>query len=297
MNQNHNTSPISSEKAKTKKHRTNWHEAAVCAVQIELRDYADLLDFQPEYALGKNSYRIDLLVIKKLNSTPIPKNIARIFRHYNLFEIKGVGSSVKINTYYKTIGYAGIFIDQISTTEQYSSLDLTITFLSFHYPRELMKHLTCERNLVVAKSSPGVYYINKEIFRVQIIVTKELPPEENLYLRCLTNQLQDTALVNRLANDYKEHQEQDIYMKYMNQLTNANVKKEGESPMVCEGILNLCGTSSAEIIERTTKERDAYYLPKIDELASSNTLMSSQINYLKNLLKQHNIPFDLDSVK
>lgn len=74
--------------------------------------------------------------------------------------------------------------------------------------------------------------------------------------------------------------------------------------MVCEGLLNLFGTSSEEIIERTTKERDAYYLPKIDELissnqqlTSSNTLMFSQINYLKNLLKQNNIPFDLDSVK
>lgn len=174
-----------------------------------------------------------------------------------------------------------------------------------------MKHLINERNLVVAKSSSGVHCISKEIFIVQIIVTKELPPEENLYLRCLTDQLQDTTLVNRLSEDYKEHQDQDIYMKYMNQLTNANVKKEGESPMVCEGILNLCGTSSEEIIERTTKERDAYYLPKINkltssneqlissnkQLTSSNTLMFSQINYLKNLLKQNNIPFDLDSIK
>lgn len=60
------TSPIFSEKSKIKKRRTNWHEAAVCAIQIELRDYVDLLDFQPEYALGKNNYRIDLLVIKTI---------------------------------------------------------------------------------------------------------------------------------------------------------------------------------------------------------------------------------------
>lgn len=25
-------------------HRTNWHEAAVCAIQIDLRDYAHMLD-------------------------------------------------------------------------------------------------------------------------------------------------------------------------------------------------------------------------------------------------------------
>lgn len=58
--------------------------------------------------------------------------------------------------------------------------------------------------------------------------------------------------------------------------------------MICEGILNLCGTSSAEIIERTKKEDAEYYLPKIEQLSSQN-------NYLKALLKQHNIPFDLES--
>ncbi len=58
--------------------------------------------------------------------------------------------------------------------------------------------------------------------------------------------------------------------------------------MVCEGLLNLCGTSSAEIIERTKKEDAEYYLPKIEQLTSQNA-------YLKTLLVKHNIPFDLKS--
>lgn len=56
---------------------------------------------------------------------------------------------------------------------------------------------------------------------------------------------------------------------------------EGDLLMVCEGLLNLFGTSSEEIIERTRKEEAEYYLPKID--------------YLKSLLTQNNIPFDLDA--
>ncbi len=56
--------------------------------------------------------------------------------------------------------------------------------------------------------------------------------------------------------------------------------------MVCEGILNLCGTSSEEIIERTGK-RGRVLPAKIDSL-------STQIAYLKSLLEQHNIPFQLD---
>lgn len=58
--------------------------------------------------------------------------------------------------------------------------------------------------------------------------------------------------------------------------------------MICEGILNLCGTSSAEIIERTKKEDAEYYQPKLKQQAS-------QIDYLKSLLKKNNIPFQLDA--
>lgn len=108
--------------------------------------------------------------------------------------------------------------------------------------------------MTIENFSPGVYYINKETFNTQIIVTNKLSSEEYLYLHCLTNKLQDTGLVNRLAADYKLHQEQDIYIRYMHQLTTANIKTKEDSPMICEGILNLCGTSSEEIIERTRKE-------------------------------------------
>lgn len=278
---------------KRKKHRVNWHEAASCAIQIELQDYAELLEYQSEYNLGKNSYRIDLLVIKKLTNQSIPKNIALIFRTFNLFEIKGIGSSASIDSYYKTIGYAGLLVSQacvkhphapqkiFSDKKTYSSLDISLTLLSCHYPRKLIKHLREERKIVVEKSSPGVYHINKETFTAQIIVTSKLPPEENLYLHCLTNKLQDKGLINCLADDYKLHQEQDTYIRYMHQLTTANIKLKGDTPMVCEGILNLCGTSSEEIIERTRREDEDYYMPRI--------------NYLKSLLEQNNIPFDLDN--
>ena len=161
--------------------------------------------------------------------------------------------------------------------------------------------MSAGEKLTVAKISPGVYHINKETFIAQIIVTKQLPTEENLYLRCLTNKLQDAGLINRLADDYQKHQEQDVYIRYMHQITTANLKTKGDLPMVCEGLLNLFGTSSEEIIERTKKEDAEYYLPKIDQLSaqneslsSRNDSLSSQIDYLKSLLTQHNIPYQLE---
>lgn len=274
-----------------KRHYTNWHEAAVCAIQIELRNYTQFLEFQPEYILGKNSYRIDLLIIRKLSSQLIPKNIAKIFTDFNLFEVKGAGSSVNTDCYYKTIGYAGIFINQTGNPNQYTNVNISLSFLCLHYPRNLMKHLKNERKLTVAKFVPGVYYIIKEIFPVQIIVTKELIPEDNLYLRCLTGKLWEPFLVNMLADDYKAHQEQDIYRKYMDQLANANTSAKGGSTMICEGIFKICGTSSAEIIERTRKEEADYYLPKLDKQTAFIAELTSQIDYLKKLLAENNIPF------
>lgn len=159
----------------------------------------------------------------------------------------------------------------------------------------LPTYLVNNTGLTVEKISPGIYHINKETFMIQLIVTYELPPEENLYLRCLTDNLQDIELINRLSHDYAAHKEQDIYTKYLNQLTTANLKAKGESTMVCEGLFHLFGTTSEEVIARAKKESDDYYLPKINELSSTNTKLSSHIDYLESLLKQNNISFDMNS--
>ena len=140
---------------------------------------------------------------------------------YNILEIKGISSSTGTDTYYKTIGYAGLFIDQTGRKNQYTALDISLTFLSMHYPRKLIKHLTQDRNLMVEKSSPGVYTICKEIFSVQIIVTKELPSEENLYLHCLARNRPETDVLNRIAADYESHRDQSLYNRYLHQLTTA----------------------------------------------------------------------------
>lgn len=286
------TSTITFDQPNCKRTRVNWHEAASCALQIELQDYADLLEYMEEYALGKNNYRIDLLVIKKLTEQIIPKNIALIFRTFNLFEIKGVGSTVSIDSYYKTIGYAGLLIEQSGKKNQYSSLDVSLTLLSFHYPRKLLKHLRKERKLTVEKNSPGVYYVNKETFNIQIIVTKELSPEENLYLRCLTDSLHGEGLAEQLADDYKKHRKQGVYSRYMQQIAAANRKSKEEKHMVIdEWLYEMCGTSSDEVIARAKKESEEYYQPQIDNLSSVNKQLSSENEYLKQLLRQNNIPF------
>ena len=306
--------------ANTKQKHVNWHEAAACAIQIDLRDYSHMLEFLTEYPLGKKgSYRIDMLIIKKLSDQPIPKHIAKIFSTFNIFEFKGLGSSINTDSYYKTVAYAGLLIAQSGKTGEYINTDISLSFLCMHYPKKLIKHLTKNRHLKVEKSAPGVYHIINEMFNAQIIVTYELSPKDSLYLRCLTDKLSDTDLISRLSDDYEAHREQDIYIKYLEQITTANNTGKGDKTMVCEGLFRLYGTSSKEIIERTKKEVAEFYQPKIDALSSENSELSSanselssanselssanselssainaltsKINHLQNLLIQHDIPF------
>lgn len=270
-----------------KKHPVNWHEAAVCAIQIELHDYAHLFEFHSEHVLGKKNYRIDLLIVHKLPSKPVPINFARIFKDYNIFEIKGAGSSLTVDSYYKVNGYAGFLINTSGNLNQYTRQNISLSFLTLQYPRKLFKHLTNDCKLVLEKISSGIYHINNDIYQAQVLVTSELSPEENLYLHCIRKNFNDIQLAERLASDYNKHIDQEIYTRYMNQLTNASIDSKGESPMVCEGILNICGTSSKEIEEKTK----AIYIPQINKLTEeakkANLLIASQANeiaYLKSRL-------------
>ena len=53
--------------------KLQWHQAFYADIQIELADSADKLIFENEHHLGTQPKRIDVLIIKKENDTPIEK--------------------------------------------------------------------------------------------------------------------------------------------------------------------------------------------------------------------------------
>lgn len=267
--------------------KINWHEMTVCGLKITLKQYYQFLEFLSEYPLGKNNYRIDLLIIHKLSDIPIPKQIASIFRSYNIFEIKGIGSSLDTFSYYKTNGYAGLFIDSIKqkNNDFTSRSDISISFLCNRYPRKLFRHLSQNCGKPIEKYAPGIYYIHNEMYPTQVIVTSQLSDKENLYLQCITNHLTNQEQIKNITTDYIKNQENQIYETYMNYLTIANTDKKGESPMCCEGIFKLYGTSSKEIAEKAAKEAteqvEQKLMPIIQELEEKNKLLLAQIAQLQ----------------
>lgn len=270
-----------------KPHKTNWHEAIYCALQIDLRDYSHLLEYKKEYTLSANNNRMDLLVIKKKSDFKIPKHIASIFRTHNIFENKGAHASLTPSDYYKTNGHAGYYINLYKGSTLIDRRDITLTFLTFRHPRKLFIHLTKECYKTIDNPFPGVYYILNEMYATQVLVINELSPEDSLFLHCLAENTNDLKLINNLANHYQENKDNPIYTKYMNQFVYSHMK--GDQLMICEAILNYFGTSSKEIEEKTRQQDREIYEPQIEKLTSENSLLHNEIETLKQLLKKHGI--------
>ena len=268
---------------------TDWHKAIFCAVQLDLKDYAHLLEYKKELSLSSNNNRIDFLVIKKLSDFQIPKHIASIFRTHNLFEAKGNGSTLTKDAYYKTNGHAGYYITNYEGSNTLDRREVTLTFPTFRYPRKLFKHLTKECNKTIENPFPGVYYISKEMYATQVIVIKELLPEDSMYLHCLTPEINNPNLINTLTNDCNSYKDNKLYISYMNQFFYFHTK--GEPTMVCEGVLHYFGTSSEEIAEKIREQDKQIYLPQIERLTDNVNLLTDKIAHLEQLLAEHNIAY------
>ena len=65
---------------------THWHTAFFEAIQMELDEYSQDLQFTSEYPLNTKPLQIDVVIIKKSRDVVIEKNIASIFRKENIVE-------------------------------------------------------------------------------------------------------------------------------------------------------------------------------------------------------------------
>ncbi|WP_461256398.1 hypothetical protein [Treponema sp. R80B11-R83G3] len=165
--------------------RISWHPAFVEALQMELQEYQDVLEFHPEYQLTCEPLRIDCVVIKKAKNVVIKKNIAVIFREWNLLEYKNPGDYVSVADFYKVYGYACLY----ASFNKVPITSLTISFVESRYPKKLLKHLKKERGYDIAKTGLGIYTVSGDIMPIQVIDSSRLSAEENLWLKSLSDKL------------------------------------------------------------------------------------------------------------
>ena len=215
-----------------------WHPAFYAGIQIEFEEEADKLIFENEHNLSTKPLQVDVLIIKKQVGIKLKKNIGQLFREYNIVEYKSPTDYLSIDDYYKVHAYTCLYKADTGKTDEIKIDGVTMTLVSTHYPRKLIKHLKKRKNLQILKHSNGIYYVTGEMFPVQILVTKKLSKEENFWLRSMTNDLTKedaTELIQR----YEGHEHNNRYQSVMDVVVRANEKGFKEMKLMCDALLEL----------------------------------------------------------
>ena len=213
-----------------------WHPANYAGLQIEFEDEKEYLSFEDEHQLGTKPMAIDILIIKNTEGYKVKKNIGRIFKKYNIIEYKSPDDYLSIDDFYKVYGYTCFYKADTPTVNQIEVNELTITFISRKYPRKLLRHLELERGFTIQKIESGIYYIVGDAIPLQFIVANKLSQTENLWLKGLTNQLQNYELTAALTKDYYEHKQNTLYESVMDIIMRANKKQFEEANNMCEAM-------------------------------------------------------------
>jgi hypothetical protein len=197
--------------------RIAWHPAFYEAIQAELEDYRDVLEFHSEYQLTSEPLKVDVLVVKKAPGAVIKKNIAEIFRSDNLIEYKSPEDYVSVDDFYKVYGYACLY----ASFKRLQIQDVTISFVETRHPRELLEHLQNERRYEVEEKSPGIYRVYGDVMPIQVIESKRLSPDENLWLKSLNQDLDVKSMAAVFEKSIAKGKDARI-KAYMNVLLQAN---------------------------------------------------------------------------
>ena len=164
--------------------RIAWHPAFVQAIKCELEEYLDVLTFESEHQLTTEPLQIDVLIIKKKKNVAIKKNIARIFRRFNVVEYKSPNDRATIEAYHKTQCYGRLYaaLNKVDINE------MSVSVVATRHPRKLFAFL--KRQYTVQHVQQGIYLVEGDTCPTQVLVSEELPEEENLWLNSLWNDLE-----------------------------------------------------------------------------------------------------------
>ncbi|MEY8000438.1 hypothetical protein AB8U03_09575 [Clostridium sp. Mt-5] len=203
--------------------KIKWHPAFAAAMQLELKEYREYLEFTTEYQLTDEPLRIDVLVIKE--DIQITKSIGKIFRKYNILEYKSPTDYISVDDYYKVRAYAYLYKALSQKTDAVDIDEMTVTLTSSKYPRKLMDYLKNKKKTSVEAVGDGIYYIKGTDVETQLIVSKELNDNEAKYLKLLQIQQQDKSLMENWMEEYINNIKDPLYAMIMDVLAKANPNK------------------------------------------------------------------------
>ena len=181
---------LMAEIVRLKKTIIDWHSAMFGALNLILKPHKFNLEIEREYLLNLMPTRIDCLVVKKDSTIPIDLDAFRLFRKYNVVELKSYEDELDIDVIWQTVTYATQYMSQEHHRWERSPEDMTMTILRASYPRALFRELK-QHGWQIEEKYRNIYYLSSFIdIPIQVIVTKNLD-EEYLPLRILTGRAKE----------------------------------------------------------------------------------------------------------
>jgi hypothetical protein len=230
-----------------------WHEGFSECLALELRMCEEDIEVIKEYQLSKEAMRIDLVIKKIKESVSLYLNvISAFFKIINIIEFKSETDFLTISDYYKILAYAysyvafsgKLFKDKLGHV-RYSDKGMifpnkiTATFVVYHRPNKLLKHLVKDKKIEVTETDIGVIYIKGANIAIQIVNAKTV--EGNHFLNCFRSNLTETEFRDILNDLY----DMNISIKnsYISRVVDANFSAFLE-------VLNKMTDSDMELFEK-----------------------------------------------
>jgi hypothetical protein len=130
-----------------------------------------------------------VVIIKKEKGAVIEKPLGALFRGVNLFEYKSPQDYLSKDDFHKVGAYARLY----SVLNQVEMTDITVSFVEEGHPRKLLEYLK-EYRYEAAERWPGIYHVSGDIMPVQIVESKRLSEEDDIWLRDLRGGLDGERL-------------------------------------------------------------------------------------------------------
>ena len=257
----------------------DWHAGFVSAMKLELIENEKDLVYEEEHLIANRAQKIDLLIIKNNRNVAIHNPIGSMFSRFNICEYKSPGQSLSYGDFYKVLAYTGLYLYETQSSQEHNASDYTMTFVRESHPYKLFKRLKCD-GIEINCNIPGIYTLTGNLpFKVQVIVTIEIPDERKSWLRCLTNHGKPADLANIVSNTpaLKEHNKRyaDNVMDIFTSANNNLMIEQLEEPTMCKAVNELFADEISEL-KNIVADMSSTIADKDSMIASQNTLLADK---------------------
>lgn len=238
---------------------TQWHLGLKPAVDLELAEERANLSYFRDFSLNQQALEIDLLIIKKEGDQPIRNEIGRLFRKYNIIEYKSPKDELNIDTLYKVGAYTSLYKAYGNTVDERRADEITTSLIRKAKPVKLFRYFE-EHGIRLENPFKGIYYVKDGVlFPTQIVVIKELNPQEHMWLTALSDGMQKQQLKDLLLKVESFHTKLDRELAEAvlgvairaNWQTAQELRGDGN---MCEALMELMEPEINKIKENVRKE-------------------------------------------